>query len=65
MGTYQSKGSQDGQSFDTWQTKFNQTEDDNDDIKTAPLVLQVLVQTKRQNLQCRFNREDTGEYLNQ
>ncbi len=65
MVAYESKGSEDGQSLDTWQAKFNETEDDDDDVKAAPLVLQVLVETKRHNLQPRFNREDASEYLNQ
>ena len=61
--TDQTKWSQYRKTLDVRQAQLDETEDDDHKIKTAPFVLEVLVQTERDDLESGFNREDAGEHL--
>lgn len=63
LSTHETERTQNGESLYIGQTKFNKTQKNNDDIKTAPLVLQVLVQTKSHDLQRCFRRENGRKNL--
>ena len=62
--TDQTKGSQYRKTLDVLQTQLHKTEDDNHEVKTAPFVLEVLVQTKCYDLENSFDRENAREHLN-
>ena len=40
--TYQSEGAQNGQALDAAQHELDQTENDDDDVETVPLVFHIL-----------------------
>jgi len=61
--TYQSERAKDGESFDVWKPELNQTQHDNDDVETTPLVLKVFVKAERDYFQRRLRGENTGEHL--
>jgi len=61
--TDQTKGSQNWKTLDVLQTELDQTQDDNNEVETAPLVFEILVQTERYNLEDGFDRENAREHL--
>jgi len=62
--TDQTKGSQDWKTLDVLQAELDQTQNDDYEIEATPLVLKVFVQTKRNDLENRFDRENAREHLN-
>jgi len=62
--TDQAKRSQYWKTLNVLQAELDQTENDYNKIKTAPLVLEVLVQTEGDDLESSFNGENAREHLN-
>jgi len=60
---YQTEGAEDGESLDVGKSKFDETQNDDEDIETVPAVLKVRVETESQHLQHRLSREDRCEHL--
>jgi len=63
LWTDQTKGSQDRKSLDVLQAKLNKTKYDNDEVKTAPFVLEILVEPKRDDLEDSFDGENARKHL--
>ena len=63
MHPYQSEGAEDGKSFDVGKAEFNKAQNYDDDVETAPLVLQVLVEAERDYLECGLGREYARKHL--
>ena len=61
--SYQPEGAKDGETLNIGETQFDETEDDDDDVETVPLVLQVLEQTQGKDLEGGLCREDRRKHL--
>ena len=60
---YQSERSQDGQTLNTRQTKFNQTKYHYNGIEAVPATFEVIYRAQRDQLHPGFYSENCGKYL--
>jgi len=60
---YQAERPEDGESLDIGQSQFDEAQNDDDDVETVPTISEVRVETKCQNFEHRFSREDRREHL--
>ena len=61
--TYQAEWAKNGKAFDVRQAELHQTQHDDDEIETAPLVLEVLVKTEGDEFERCLDGKNAREYL--